>query len=54
MGVVTTLVVELVVDLAGETLLGGGGRVGMNTGKPASSPPSSTAPGLAVVLRDER
>ena len=50
LGVVMTLVVELVVDLAGETLLGGGGLVGMNTGKPASPPPSSTD-GLAVVLR---
>ena len=46
-----TLVVELVVDLAGETLLGGGGLVGMNTGKPASPPSSFTAPGSAVVLR---
>ena len=44
MGVVTTLVVEDVVDLAGETLLGGGGLVGMNTGKPAS-------PSSGVVLR---
>ena len=46
-----TLVVELVVDLAGETLLGGGGLVGMNTGNPTSPSSSSSSSGLAVVLR---